>query len=131
MPPAELTCDACGALVSDDRRNELAIQIGGSEVVWVHEACMAGYAVIHNARWAFLALAEDPLEIDGDGWVPMRAIEGQRGLWGSDSADFLTGLTELIELRWAEANADESAFRLTAAGERECRGFGLDGRAWR
>lgn len=86
---------------------------------------------IDNARWAFLALAEDPLEVDREGWVPMQAIEGQRGLWGSDNADFATGLAELIVLGWAETTADESAFRLTESGERERRTFGLDGEGWR
>lgn len=117
--------------VTEDRGGELAVPIGGTGVVWVHRECSAGYVNADDARWAFLALAEDPLEIDRDGWVPMRAIEAQRGLWGSDGADFLAGLSELTELGWVETNADESAYRLTAAGERQRKALGLDGHHWR
>lgn len=78
-----------------------------------------------------MALAEDPLEVDHDGWVPMQAVEAQRGLWGSDGADFMAGLVDLTAVGWVEANAESSAFRLTPAGERHRGAFGLDDRVWR
>jgi len=131
MASAQPTCDACGVEISDERSPAVVRMTGvGAEPAWLHKDCMDSYAPINNTRWAFLALAEDPLEIDRDGWVPMRAIEQQRGLWGSDNADFVSGLGELMTLGWAETNADESAFRLTAAGERERRAFGLSAHAW-
>jgi hypothetical protein len=91
----------------------------------VHPQCGAGFDRTDNARWAFLALAEDPLEIDREGWVPMRAIDAQRGLWGSDTADFEAGLSELVASGWVEANVNQSAFRLTDMGKRQRSHFGL------
>lgn len=124
-------CDLCEALITNERGGELAIPIGGSGVVWVHSACRAGYVNADDARWAFLALVEDPLEIDRDGWVPVRAVEAQRGLWGSDGTDFMAGLAALTKLGWVETNVEGSAYRLNATGERQRKTFGLDGNVWR
>jgi hypothetical protein len=67
-----------------------------------------------NARFAYLNLY-DPLSPDSQGWIMASDIESQRGRWaGSDDADFLAGLAELIENGWAERDGD--AYRLTARG---------------
>lgn len=119
------TCHVCGALITKKRGGELVVPVGGGELVWVHPQCRAGFNRADDARWAFLALAEDPLEMDREGWVPIQAVEAQRGLWGSDAADFEAGLAELVAQGWAEANVNRSAYRLTAAGERQRSHFGL------
>jgi hypothetical protein len=87
-------------------------------LAWVHPQCSPDYARAANARWALLALTDDPLEVDHDGWVPRRAVEAQRGLWDSDSADFEAGLAQLIEGGWVEADSGTASFRPTAAGLR-------------
>lgn len=117
------TCDICGALITEKRGGELATLPGSAEAVWVHPACRsrAPYVPEGDARFAYLSL-EDPFRPDLNGWIVIGNVEAQRGRWaGSDGADFEAGLAELIERGWAEANEDESVFRLTPNG-RACRG---------
>lgn len=93
---------------------------GGVERVWVHPSCRGRYVPTGDAAAAFLSL-DDPIEIDGQGWVKLQAIEAQRGRWNSDSADFVAGLAELVDRKWVEANTDGTAFRVTPTGT-ACRG---------
>jgi hypothetical protein len=117
-----VTCDICGALITDERGGELAVLQGRNEAVWVHPACRgrAPYVPVGDARFAYLSL-DDPYRPNLGDWVSLRNVEAQRGRWaGSDGADFEAGLSELIEHGWVEANKD-ALFRLTPNG-RACRG---------
>lgn len=122
-----LTCDICGALITETRGGELVTLPGGAEAVWIHPTCRdrAPYVPEGDARFAYLSL-EDPWQPNLGGWVGLRNVEAQRGRWaGSDGADFEAGLAELVERGWAEAHDNENAYRLTPNGVACRRRLGL------
>ena len=118
--PEPRTCDICGSLITQSRGGELIRRSSDGQLVWVHPDCRGREPVVYlpqaDARFAYLSL-DDPVEDDLDGWIELRLIEAQRGRWpGSDGANFRAGLDELVAEGWAEANRDETAWRLTGKG---------------
>lgn len=120
MASEPITCNVCGALITDERGGELMRMPGEDDLVWVHPACRGKaipvYVPRSDSRFAFLSL-DDPVKVDSEGWVRLTDIEAQRGRWqGSDDADFMAGLDELIEQGWAESNDSGDAFLMTGQG---------------
>jgi hypothetical protein len=124
MNAEPVTCNICGALITEKRGGDLVRQPGHKELVWVHPACY--YVPRGDARFAFLSL-DDPVRPDAQGWVQLRNVEVQRGCFrGSDDADFETGLAELVDHGWVESKDDGSAFRISAKGSVLRRRLGLE-----
>jgi hypothetical protein len=69
---------------------------GDVERVWVHPACRGRYVPSADARFAYLGLAVDPLEIDHDDCVPMAAASPEehfaRDFDSSGAKDFAAKL---------------------------------------
>jgi hypothetical protein len=73
-----------------------------------------------DATYAHFALCDPPPPAENaEGWVDLRTIESSRGSpVGSDGADYLAGLDELVAVGWAERDGERERWRLTSRGRR-------------
>jgi hypothetical protein len=72
-----------------------------------------------DAYFAQAALLDPPSET-GYGWVDLHTVESCRGHpVGSDGADYLSGLDQLVAAGWAEQDGEHDRWRLTSLGRRK------------